>query len=65
MPLQGAADPGGEQVGPGGAQQHGDHPAHHEPVLGHRNLRGGKAGPEHHLWEGLALDTYRELPRRQ
>lgn len=29
---QGSSDPGGEQVGPGGAQQHGDHPAHHEPA---------------------------------
>lgn len=29
---QGSADPGGEQVGPGGAQQHGDDIAHHEPA---------------------------------
>lgn len=30
--LQGSSDPGGKQVRPGGAQQHGDHSAHHEPV---------------------------------
>lgn len=30
--IQGSSDPGGQQVGPGGTQQHGDHTAHHEPV---------------------------------
>ena len=42
LSLQGSSDPGGEQVGPGGAQQYGDHSAHHEPVLRHRDLRRGK-----------------------
>lgn len=39
---QSAIDPGGEQIWPSGAQQHGDHPAHHEPVLWHWDLRGGE-----------------------
>lgn len=40
--LQGAIDPCGEQVGPGGTQQHGDHPANHESIPGYRDLCRGK-----------------------
>lgn len=41
--LQGAIDSCGEQVRPGGAQQHGDHSANHEPIPGYWDVCRGKA----------------------
>lgn len=41
--LQGATDSCGEQVRPGGAQQHGDHPANHESIPGYWDVCRGKA----------------------
>lgn len=40
--VQGSSDPGGEQVRPGGAQQHGDRASHYEPVQRDRDLCWGE-----------------------
>lgn len=43
MCHQNSHHPCGQQVGPAEWQLHGDHPAHHEPVLGDRDVRRGEA----------------------
>lgn len=40
--VQGPSDSGGEQVRPGGTQQHGHHTAHHESAQRDRDLRRGE-----------------------
>lgn len=41
--LQNSHHPRRQQVGPAQWQLHGDHPAHHESVLGDRDVRRGEA----------------------
>lgn len=51
--LQGTIDPCGKQVGPGGTQQHGDHPANHESIPGYRDLCRGKRSIHTHVYTNL------------